>query len=235
MRSLLFVTFALCLLAYVCSHDVMAQNGLANETDPFNAIHVSAGANVIVNQGSEERIRVAGSEEDVKGLVIETKGSTLHVYYEPSIWKMFSAQPRHAKVYVTAVDLTSVVSESGADVAGKGTIKSDQLKLSASSGADLSMEVAAGDLNLSTSSGSDLKVSGTAVSVNASSSSGSDINAKELRASKATLSASSGSDIFITVTDEVNASASSGADIKVYGKPGKKTISESSGGDVSLK
>lgn len=235
MRTLLFTAFALCLLAYVSSHNAMAQNGLANETDPFNALHVSAGATVIVNQGAAERIRVTGSDTDVEGLVIETKDNTLHVYYESSVWKLFSTQPRNAKVYVTAVELTSIISESGALVTGSGTIKSDQLKISVSSGAGINLAVDAGGLILASSSGSDLKVSGTSASVNASSSSGSEIMAKDLRASKATLSASSGSDIYITVTDELNANANSGADIKVYGNPGNKNINESSGGDISLK
>ncbi|MDO9040398.1 MAG: DUF2807 domain-containing protein, partial [Bacteroidota bacterium] len=56
--------------------------------------------------------------------------------------------------------------------------------------------------------------------------------ASELQTRKCTASVSSGSDIRVYVTDELNANASSGGDIIYSGNPARKDINESSGGDV---
>ena len=88
---------------------------------------------------------------------------------------------------------------------------------------------------LDSSSGSDLTVSGTAQWLKASASSGADLNGAKLVAEKGEVSASSGSNLDVTVTKEVKAHASSGSDVKVYGNPAIRDTNRSSGGDVSYK
>lgn len=235
MKALINYSFLLLFFTTSLSSSTFAQKGLAAETDPFTAISAAAGVTVYLRQGETERIKVVGSDEDVEGLIVETKGNTLHVYYESrSGWKIGKVS-RNAKVYVQVRDITSIEASSGSDVIGENLLVSKDLTVSASSGADVKIEVDAENLSLSTSSGSDIKASGKALALTASASSGSDIDAEGLQVNKATLSASSGADISVEVLEEVEAKASSGAEIRVSGNPVTKNIEESSTGDVYVK
>lgn len=234
--SVLFLS----LICFGCA-EAPIQAQVPVEVAPFNAIEASAGVEVYLRQGSTEKIKVQGSEKDLEGLVIETRGTVLHISYDSNTMRVTSwglggrKGARSAKVYVQAVELNSIKASSGADIRGETIIKGSDLEIETSSGSDVKVEVAADRLVLKSSSGSDIKISGEAGEVNASSSSGSDISASGLTARRATLKASSGSDIKMTVTEEVDASASSGADIKVSGNPAKRQESASSSGDVLIK
>lgn len=227
---------ALPLLLVSCAdHSVQAQ--LPVEVSPFNAIEASAGVDVILRQGSSEKIKVQGSEKEIEGLVVETRGTVLHIYYDKKsdAWSLLSSgSHRSAKVYVQAVELNSIKASSGSDIRGESVVRSGDFEIHASSGSDVTMEISADRLSLSASSGSDIRLSGEVREVFATSSSGSDINAEGLTARTAILKASSGSDIEMTVSDEVDAGASSGADIKVSGNPVKRNKDESSSGEVQI-
>ena len=65
-------------------------------------------------------------------------------------------------------------------------------------------------------------------------SSGSEIDAGALAAQTGELQASSGSDISVSLRDEVRAEASSGADIDISGNPTRRDVDASSGGDIAF-
>jgi len=238
MKKLINISlFVLPFLGFSCSESpVHAQ--VPVEVSPFNAIEASSGVDVILRQGSTEKIKVQGSEKEIEGLVVETRGTVLHIYYDKKsdAWSLLSTgSQRSAKVYVQAVELNSIKASSGADVRGETVVRGSDFEIHASSGSDVTMEISVDRLSLSASSGSDIRLSGEVKDVFATSSSGSDINAVGLTALKAILKASSGSDLEMTVTDEVEAGASSGADIRVSGNPAKRQESASSSGDVLIK
>jgi hypothetical protein len=158
-------------------------------------------------------------------------GGELKIYFENnnSFW---SWKDRDATVYVTVTNVKSIKSSSGSDVTGETIIVSDYLEVESSSGADLKLQVRARTLRAESSSGSDMELSGEAEFFEGRSSSGSDLDAMDLVAKKAKVRASSGSDLAITVTDDIEADASSGSDISYSGRPQYVNIDESSGGDV---
>lgn len=224
----------LVLVLSLCTLQVLGQQ-LPSETDVFDAIKASAGVTVYVKQGPEHRIRVTGDDDDLENLMIETRGSTLHIYYESSGWNLFKSNIGDAKVYVQVVDITSIDASSGAEVKSEGPLKAETLSLSVSSGAEINLEVNVGSLSMESSSGAEMELSGTAANAAGSSSSGSEIEAFELTAKSATLSASSGGEIELTVTESINAKASSGGDITLKGNPETRNVEKSSGGGVNFR
>jgi hypothetical protein len=94
------------------------------------------------------------------------------------------------------------------------------------------LELEANEVVVESSSGSDIFLKGKVSVLEAHASSGSDIDASELQSRKCNASVSSGSDIKVYVTEELDANASSGGDITYSGNPKAKDINESSGGDV---
>ncbi len=233
----IFNIFILGLLSMALGTSTFAQSSIPMQVSPFNAIKASAGVDVYLSMGTSESVRVEGSERDLKDLVVETKGETLHIYYKSrSDWSIFQGSMRRsAKVYVQAVELQEVSASSGADIRSENTIRGEVLAVSASSGADIRLDIQVGDLSLESSSGSDIYLSGRALSVNAVASSGSDIKADKLSATVAMLTVSSGADIRMEVLQELKARASSGGDIKVSGNPGERDVEKSSGGSVAFR
>jgi hypothetical protein len=196
----------------------------------FDAITVSNGIDVLISQDTFEKVVVEADENIQKILKTEVKEGKLKIYLDESVYNA-----EKMKVWVTLKQLKSLEGNSGADVRSTGRINAESLKINASSGSDVKMEVNCGQLMLDSSSGSDLTVSGIAALLKASASSGSDLNAAKLVAEKGEVSASSGSDLDATVTKEVKAHASSGADVTVYGKPAIRDTNRSSGGEVNYR
>lgn len=196
--------------------------------DSFKEIKASAGINVFLFQGDEEKVVVEADENIQDCIITEVKGSTLSCYIDCNV--------RHSKkmnVYVNYKKLNSITASSGADVNGETVIKTDHLDVDVSSGADVKVSVDAEKVYCNTSSGSDAVIEGKADFFKGDASSGSDIKASGLTVKSCNVTTSSAGDIRITVTEEIDANASSGGDITYSGNPKIEHISESSGGDVS--
>lgn len=193
----------------------------------FNGIKASAGINVYLFQGNEEKVIVEADENIQECVKTEVEGGVLKCYIDCSI--------RHStklNVYVNFKNINLIKASSGAEVFGETIIETKELKINVSSGADVKIEVNAGEVDCNVSSGSDAVIEGTADEFYGDASSGADIKAEGLEVKYCKASASSAGDIKITVTETIEASASSGADVIYYGNPKNMHVHESSGGDV---
>ena len=116
-----------------------------------------------------------------------------------------------------------------------GTIKSGNLAMSFSSGADFKGNVSVADLKVDEGSGAISTISGTATSLTVEASSGSAINASDLQSDKCEARASSGANVEVNVAKVLNASAHSGGQIYYKGSGLISNINTGSGGSVSRK
>lgn len=198
------------------------------DVENFSKVSASAGVNVFLTKGNSEKVVVETDANLQECIITEVRNGKLVVKSECNV-----RRAEKFDVHVTYTDLNGIDASSGADVVSNETIKTDDLKLHASSAGDIKLEVNTKSLSCHASSGGDISVEGKTQNLNADASSGGDIKGFNLTASKADASASSGGDVKITVSDELNANASSGGDVKYKGSPKKININESSGGDVS--
>jgi len=196
----------------------------------FEAISVNNGIELLVSQDTFEKVVVEADENIQKILRTEVKDGKLKIFLDENV-----LHAKKMKVYVTVKQLKAVEASSGAEVKSGNQIKAESLKIHSSSGSDVTMEIACSQDTLDSSSGSDMAISGTTQSLKAESSSGSDLKASKLKAEKADVSASSGSDLEVYVSKELKAHSSSGSDITVYGNPAIRDTNSSSGGDVSFR
>ncbi|MGF7138378.1 head GIN domain-containing protein [Roseimarinus sediminis] len=197
------------------------------EVGSFTTIKASAGVNVFLFQGDEEKVVVEADENLQECVVVRTRGDVLTCYIDCSI--LYS---KKLNVYVNFKTLKRVDASSGADVYGETLIRAETLNLHSSSGADIKLEIDADEVECSSDSGADIVLKGKADRFDGNASSGADIKASDLEVDRCKASASSAGDISIRVHDEINANASSGGDVTYYGNPDREYISESSGGDV---
>ncbi|WP_034258762.1 head GIN domain-containing protein [Altibacter lentus] len=198
-------------------------------TEAFDQVKGSAGIDVFLSEGTEQKIVVEADENlhDIITTEITNGKLSVGVVNGKNI-----GRSKAKKVHITYVSLTAIAASSGADVIANSVVRNERVSLDASSGADLEAEVFAKEVYAETSSGADLKVSGKASKLIADASSGSDLNAKNLLVLTCNAEASSGADITVHVKDELRTDASSGGDINYYGDPTAVTNTSSRSGGV---
>ncbi len=194
----------------------------------FSRVKVSSGIDLFIKQGSKVSLTVEADENLHDYIMTEVEGNQLKIYVDGNIWR---AKAR--KVYLTVTDLEELKATSGSDVYSESVLKSKDLVVSTSSGADMNIEVDADNVKSSSSSGSDLKITGKSITHSTSATSGSSINAYGLESKDVTAKVSSGADIGVYAAESINARASSGGDIRYKGNPEKVNKKTSSGGGVS--
>ncbi len=194
----------------------------------FTEVRGSAGMEVYLEQGSENKIVVEADENLLKYIETEIDGGKLHIKTSENIGRATAK-----KIHVTYKELNSIEASSGAEVVGNSVIKSQNLSLKSSSGAELNVAIFAQDVIARSSSGSNLKVSGKATSLKADASSGSELNAKELMVINCNAEASSGAQVTINVQDRLETNASSGGEINYYGSPVSVNANNSRSGNVN--
>tara|TARA_R110002094_G_scaffold217954_1_gene189227 strand:- start:182 stop:904 length:723 start_codon:yes stop_codon:yes gene_type:complete len=200
-----------------------------NLTSDFDKVHGSAGIDVYLTEGNENKI-VVEADENLLGLIsTEVVGGKLKIGV---VRGENIGRAKAKKVHVTYKSLTAISASSGADVIGNSVVKSDILTLESSSGADLEVDIIAREVYADVSSGADLKIAGRALKLVAEASSGSDLKAKELEVKVCKASASSGGGITVNVLDEIDGRASSGGDIRYYGNPTAVKTKDGASGSV---
>lgn len=197
------------------------------QTGTFNSVRVSSGIDVYLSQGDKESVVVEADENLHEYIVTENKGGILNVYSSANI-----REAAMKRVYVTMREIKSVMTTSAGDIIGETPVKSDFIELSASSAGNIKLEVSAREVKVGISSSGDVTLSGETDFLRASLSSAGDLNAYNLKAKEADISASSAGDADVYVTEKLTARASSAGDIYYSGNPGFIDTHSSSAGSV---
>ena len=200
------------------------------KTDSFTGLKVSSGIDVYLKQGNNETVSVEADENLHEYILTEVRGGVLNVYSEYSI-----REAERKRVYVTMKEVNSVKTTSAGDVFGETPINSDRLELSASSAGDIKLEVHAKNTNIDISSSGDITISGETDMLRADLSSAGDLNAFDLKAREADVSASSAGDADVSVSERITARASSAGDINYKGDPKYVDAHSSSAGGIHKK
>jgi len=205
--------------------NVITQNRIISPD--FTAIEVSQGIVVSLTMSKETTMSLEADENLHDLIITEVEDGILHIYSEDNIWRSTAL-----KIYLTTAIVDRIKTSSGAEVISENTITADDFEVKSSSGSGVKLMLNVSELSCDTSSGSHAKLKGSANHFIANSSSGSSINAKELSSKTCNADASSGSNISVNVSDNLEANASSGASIKYTGSPKNVNKDSSSGGSV---
>jgi hypothetical protein len=196
----------------------------------FKAISVGNAINLVITQGSTEKVMVEADENMLSYIETVVKDGKLKIGVKEGVHHI-----KRMNVYVTVEQLKALNTSSASKTRSEGTIKADDLSISASSASVVELKVECNNLTVDVSSASSTSLSGSTKSLKADGSSGSSLNSSDLKAEKGNINGSSGAVLSVQVTKEVKAHASSGARIKVSGNPSSRDTDNSSGGSVSFR
>lgn len=229
--SALFVTILFAFSSCVFMGPSIKGNGNVVEqtrkTGDFNKIEVSRGMNVYITQGEPQKVVVKADENLLEAIETKNEGDVLIIRATQNIRSATSK-----KVFITVPDLEEIEASSGSNIFSETKLVFRDLKVSTSSGSNVTLEINSEKTEFSSSSGSNINLKGTTNSFKAKVSSGSNIKAEELTAENCETKASSGSNIWITAKSDFSGDVSSGANIFVYGNPKNSNTKKSSGGNI---
>lgn len=236
MKSLRFLTTAIVILSMsACTQGQIRKAVHGNnkvvtkerKAEFFAGIKVSSGIDVYLKQGNNEAISVETDENLHEYILTEVKDGVLHVYTEVNI-----RDAESKKVFVTMKEINSVSTSSAGDLSGETPVRTDRLKLSASSAGNIKLEVYAKEIEANISSSGDITLTGEADMLEADLSSAGNLKAFNLKVREADVSASSAGDADINVSEKITAKASSAGDINYMGNPKFVDARSSSAGGV---
>jgi Putative auto-transporter adhesin, head GIN domain len=193
----------------------------------FTGVSTSSAIDIMLTQGDKNSITVEADENLHEYIITEIKDGRLHVYTDANI-----RNAEMKRIYVTMKEVDYVGSTSAGDVIGLTPVKSDRLKVSATSAGDVKLEVYARELDVHGSSAGDITLSGEAETLEADLSSAGDLNAYNLKVKEADVNVSSSGDADIYVTDKLTARASSAGDVNYKGDPKEVDGHSSSAGGI---
>lgn len=198
----------------------------------FDSFHASGNVSVTLIKSNETKVEfemIRGNEESLQ---IKEEGSKLRIRIKNNN-SIFGRSNAKAEVKVYYKELSEIKSSAGSNVSSQGTVVSNNMDISASSGSTLSLDLSANEIGIKSSSGASMNLEGEASKVVVSTSSGATISASELISKEAYIDASSGATTSIHASEEIVAHVSSGGNVRYSGNPSKKKIDKSiSGGSV---
>lgn len=188
----------------------------------FSEIEASGLFRVQVRQGDSFKAEAAGRASDLDDVRLEVRGERLMLRNRSSngLFSGFGKNRNPILVLVTLPRLRHLELSAAcqADVSG---FRDETLRVDASSAASARIDVNVPRLEIDLSSAAHAELSGSADELSVDGSSASTLEALSLRATKAALDLSSGSEAKVRATDELKVDLSSGSSVRYAGRPGR--------------
>jgi phage shock protein PspC (stress-responsive transcriptional regulator) len=188
----------------------------------FDEIEAGGLFRVLVRQGDSFKAEAAGRASDLEEVRLEVRGDRLIIRSRNNngLLSAFGSNRSPILVTVTLPRLRRLELSAAcqADVSG---FRDEDLRLNASSAASARLNVNVPHLEVDLSSAAHAELGGTATELSVDGSSASSLDALGLRATKASVDLSSGSEAKIRAIDELKVDLSSGSQVKYAGQPGR--------------
>lgn len=191
----------------------------------FSEIKTESGWRVKLVKSSENKITIRAHENLIEQLDNKIDDNRLTIGSKNNI----QSGTREITLYYTE-DLQLIKSSSGSTISSEDIFNQKEIKIEASSGSLVKLNLKVKQATVDVSSGANIKLKGTSIYFEGEASSGSRIYAENLKTKECKVKASSGAGIDIYNEGYLEASVSSGATIDYYGNPEKVSANESNSG-----
>lgn len=215
--------------------NLVAQKKLLNP-EPFNAIEVFGPFDVELILSDKNRVELHFKRIDSDDVVAEVNRNTLKLKLRSrhyfSDWGSDSKWDEYIRVKVYYTEIEEIKAQAGAIVSATGQLKSKNLAIDCSMGAELSLDVLSKNLYLKSSMGAITRLNGRTEYIEVKSSMGGVVNARQLQSKIANVKASMGSEVAVYAAEEIEVSAGLGAIVEYLGQPSVRHTSTNLGGEI---
>jgi hypothetical protein len=218
----------LIMLLIAVTGSAYAQKTENRNVGPFSGVKSQVGIDVYLKKGTKESVQVVISGKiELKNVVTEVSGGMLTVSVDKGSYNSVEI-----KVYVTFVEITKLMVNSGGNIFSEDVIKTSKLSLSATSAGTIEIQAEVDQLEANAGSAGEIEVKGKAGTAVIEAGSAGEVDAYELVANTVKVKAVTGASAKVNVVKEIEAKAATGADIRFRGNPERSNTSSSTGGSV---
>jgi hypothetical protein len=212
--SIFYIILLAASLMYCSSLLAQDERGLS----PFEAVAVTGGIEVVMEQGDEEKARVEawGIEEEKVDIFVQNGALKIQLL------NLSKIGDRQVKVYLTYKQLEGVKASAGARVYGRDLIQSERFVVKASSGGFVDLEVETKTLDARVGEGGVIEISGSTDTQEVNASTGGRYDGYDMEANRSHARASTGGEITLVANEALDASANTGGSINYRGQPSEK-------------
>lgn len=217
----------------------------------FDEIRVAQSINAEIVKADEEKVVVTAPADILDDILVENTNGKLYIHFKPNL----NISARNVAVKIFAKDFSVIKASSSATInirdqftqerttieasssgTVKGNLEANDLSIDVSSSGTYEGKIWAVNLQSEATSSGDIIISGKTKNANLRASSSGTLNAKNVIAENAEVSASSSGDVSLSVSNQLSATASSSGDISITKKGALNVVSqkESSGGSISI-
>lgn len=180
----------------------------------FTGIKVGGGFSVEITQSDKEGVRLEAEENLLDHIRTEVKNGVLHIYNDRSL-----TTSKGMKAYVTIKELNKLDISGGVKIVGNSTFKTDALDLDMSGGSKAVLAIEAKHIKADISGASKVELTGRVDELKMDMSGASRMDASELMATDAKVSASGASKVKVYADKRLDINASGASAIQYKGKP----------------
>ena len=242
MKSLINRSLFLCISFVLCAMiNLSAQNWWGNgisgkgpiiekelNVASFNGFDLGISGDVIVQQGSSQKVRVEGQENIIDNLKTEVKNG---------IWKIrFKENTSNYKkfvIHITIPTVNSVELSGSGNVSSKGQLSSDDLKTYLSGSGNIDLNVSAEDLTVKLSGSGSIGLNGKANQADMKISGSGNIKTYDLAAQNCEIQISGSGNAKVHAVNSIHAHVSGSGNIYYKGNPEKVSSKVTGSGDVA--
>lgn len=187
--------------------------------DDFNEIAISGDIEVSLVQGAGNSATVYAEGISPDDVTVYISGNTLKIQYLEGLIKGHG----NIKVEVSYKAIDYLRASAGAQIYHAGVMNADTLRLRASSGCEVDIEINAQLLNARAVEGAVLTVSGTADAQDVIANTGGQYLGMDLECKRTEVTASTGGEAEVSAYERLDANANTGGEIMYKGQPEMKT------------
>ena len=210
--------FILIVAGILCSLSLFSQVTTQQRSVPsFTKISVASDIDVIYAENNNRSVKVEAHTDIIDKIETNVENGELIIKLKKDKKNQPFRKSHMMNVYVSAPILEQISAAGGSDFSANEINSKNDIKISASGGADIEIDnITANQILINVSGGADVEI-------------------KSLKAKDCQINASGGADADIKLqTTSVNAKASGGADITLKGKTGNINANSSGAGDIKI-
>lgn len=221
------------IIAVLCSTISLTAQSKTLDIERFDGLSVAGNIELILIPDSKNYAEIEVEDVEMDMLETRMKGSTLKFKLKnKGFFNLFgSGGKAYVKLHYTE-ELEKISSSASADIRSNEIVRSDDLRLGASSGSSIELDIECNTIDASASSGADIELDGEFEKQDINASSGGTYKAPNVESISVTAKASSGGSIKVWASEKLKGRASSGGSVSYKGTPGNLDTDSSSGGSV---
>ncbi len=214
-----------------------AQDYETRSVPEFDGVKASHGIEVILQKGSSGTVEVETRHIDPDDIETYVSRGILRIKFKNmSIWNWDDRRygNRDVKVTVNYDELIWIESNTGAIVISRNVIKGENMRLEASTGGEMELELDVTRIEADFTMGSVVEVKGQARILRIKASMGAEVDFRNLDCEIVDARGNMGAVLAVTASKEADVSANMGAVINIYGSPERRYKSHSFGGEIDF-